>query len=52
VGLNPAGEHFFSENNTFAITFLKSSFESTVTWHSKHKTSEKLNARHLGTRIC
>jgi len=37
VGSIPAGEHFFSKINTLCIhVFLKSSFDSPVTWHSKH----------------
>ena len=36
----------------FACTFLKFSFDSTVTWHFKHTLKWKLSARHLGTRIC
>jgi len=53
VGLNPAGEHFFSEHQYFLHThFLKFSFDSTVTWHSKHGTSAKLNACQLGIRRC
>ena len=43
---------FSSKTNTFCIqVFLKSSFDSTVTWHSKRASEAKLNARHLRTRL-
>ena len=47
---------FFQNKYTFCIqVFLKSSFDSTVTWHSKHTLKwdlrVKLNAHYLGTQI-
>ena len=37
AGSNPAGEQIFLENQYFLHKrFLKSSFNSTVTWHSKY----------------
>ena len=44
AGLNPVGEHFFSKNQYFLHTrFLKSSFDNTVTWHSKHASKRDLS---------
>jgi len=47
-------DFFFFENQYFLETrfFFKFNFDSAVIWHSKHGTWAKLNARHLGTRIC
>ena len=36
AGSNPAGNTFFENQCFLHAYFLKSSFDSTVTWHSKH----------------
>ena len=44
AGLNPAGEYFFFKYQHFLHThFSKSSFDSTVTWHSKHASKLDLS---------
>ena len=44
VGSNTAREQIFFENQYFLHThFLKSSFDNTVTWHSKHALKRDLS---------
>ena len=43
-GSNPAGEQiFFQKSVLFAYTFLKFSFDNTVTWHYKHTSKQDLS---------
>jgi len=43
---------FFKDQYFLHTCFLKSSFDSTVTWHIKNGIWAKSNTSHLRTRIC
>ena len=44
-GFDPGDEHCFLIKNQYLLhaRFLKSSFDSTVTWHSKHASKRDLS---------